>query len=103
MQIRPVQLTDVTYNAAEQAFDALVSVYDDNAVKKYACSIEAPITMSYAEAAEGLKVQALRCHQQQKGMVSEVSRHMPTPRAGREPVNAFRWLNAIMSPGQRAA
>ena len=103
MHTRPIQLSDVIYNAAEQSFEALVCVYDDNSVRKYACSIDAPITMSYAEAAEGLSKQAIRRHETRGGMYSEVSRHLPVQRAGRKSLEALRWLEAIVHPGKRAA
>ena len=60
MQTRPIQLTDVTYNAATQCFEALVTVQDGEQLRRYACAIDAPITMSYRDAADGLSRQALR-------------------------------------------
>jgi len=62
MQTVPLQLSDVTYNAATQSFEALVTVHEPSGARSYACAIEAPITMEFAEAADGLATQALRRH-----------------------------------------
>ena len=80
MQTRPIQLTDVTYNAATQCFEALVTVQDGEQLRRYACAIDAPITMSYRDAADGLSRQALRRHAQKRGLSSEVLRHVPAQR-----------------------
>jgi hypothetical protein len=56
------QMTDVFYNAAEQAFEATVTVYDKGETVSYPCAISAPITMSFEDAAKGLTKQALRRH-----------------------------------------
>jgi len=104
MHTRPIQLTDVIYNAANQCFEALVTVHDEDNSRKYACAINAPITMSYAQAADGLSRQALRRHQLRGGMFSETPRHVPTQRAGRKPFDPLHWLENIMHlPGRRAA
>ena len=72
MQIVPLQLTDVIYNAATQSFDALVTVHDSTGARSYACSIDAPITMEFDDAAQGLVTQAMRRHER-KDFGSSVS------------------------------
>lgn len=62
MQTVPLQLNDVIYNAATQSFEALVTVHDTSGSRRYACSINAPITMEFEEASKGLSTQALRRH-----------------------------------------
>lgn len=56
----PLQLSDLVYNAATQSFEALVTVHDPNGARRYACAIDAPITMEYEDAAAGLATQAVR-------------------------------------------
>ena len=82
MQTVPLQLNDVIYNAANQSFEALVTVHDASGTSRYACAIDAPINMEFEIAAAGLSTQALRRHG--RGHVDSVQ--MPTPitqRAGR--------------------
>ncbi|WP_299609173.1 orotidine 5-phosphate decarboxylase [uncultured Tateyamaria sp.] len=62
MQTVPLQLSDVIYNAATQSFEALVTVHDAQGPRSYACAIDAPITMEFEDAAEGLATQAMRRH-----------------------------------------
>jgi len=62
MHTVPLQLSDVIYNAANQSFEALVTVHDASGQQRYACAIDAPIDMEFKDAAQGLTKQALRCH-----------------------------------------
>ena len=104
MQTRPIQLTDVIYNAANQSFEALVTVHDGDQSRKYPCAINAPINMSFKDAAEGLKTQALRRHKASRGTYSEIRRHVPQQRAGRPAFDPMRWLESLVHlPGRRAA
>lgn len=64
MYTAPLQLSDVIYNAANQSFEALVSVHDASGTSRYACAIDAPIDMEFEIAATGLSTQALRRHTQ---------------------------------------
>ena len=72
MQTRQIQMNDVIYNAAEQCFEALVTVHDGDRSRKYACAINAPMTMSFDQAAKGLTKQAERRHISRGGMYSEI-------------------------------
>lgn len=104
MQTRPIQLTDVIYNAANQSFEALVTVHDDDISRKYACAINAPISMSFEDAAKGLTKQALRRHKSNGGIYSEVTFPVPAQRAGRRSFDPVRWLESLVHlPGRRAA
>ena len=86
------ELNQVSYNAANQCFEALVTVSKDGTRKAYACAIEAPITLSFEQAAKGLKVQALRRSRESIGMYSQM-RHAPMrPRAGRAGFDPRKWL-----------
>lgn len=92
----PVQLTDVIYNAANQTFEATVTIYDQGTAKRYACSITAPITTSFADAAKGLKTKALRLHAKSTGLASTL---LPTPArapAKRRPFNPTNWLHSLL-------
>ncbi|MEP1012253.1 MAG: hypothetical protein ABJG80_05280, partial [Paracoccaceae bacterium] len=62
MKHHPVELNRVVYNAADQAFEALVTVHDPSGTHSYACSIHAPIDMEFSRASAGLTTQALRRH-----------------------------------------
>ncbi|ASM73633.1 orotidine 5-phosphate decarboxylase [Pseudosulfitobacter pseudonitzschiae] len=66
----PVELNSVIYNATTQSFEALVTVHAPQGARKYACAIDAPITMTYANAASGLATQALRRHAGPHGLSS---------------------------------
>lgn len=79
MQTVPLQLSDVIYNAATQSFEALVTVHDASGERSYACAINAPITMAFEDAAEGLATQAMRRHTH--GRLDMI--HMPTAAAPR--------------------
>ena len=104
MQTRPVQLTDVIYNAATQSFEAVVTVHESDRSRKYACAITAPITMSFEEAAEGLRRQAERRHAGRGGMYSEVRSQAPLRRATRTSFDPKRWLETLLTlPGRKAA
>lgn len=104
MQTRPVQLTDVIYNATTQCFEALATVYDGNSSQKYPCAINAPIDMSFKDAARGLSTQATRRHEAKRGLSSRVVAHRPLQRAGRPTTDAIQWLeNILRMPGKRAA
>ncbi len=62
MQNPQTELSNVIYNAAEQAFEAKVTLHEGDRCFSYACAINAPITMSFEDAAKGLARQALRKH-----------------------------------------
>ena len=104
MQTRPIQLTDVVYNAANQSFEALVTVHDGKCSRKYACAINAPISTSFQDAADGVARQALRRHTSKVGVYSEVRFPAPTQRAGRRSFDPMRWLENLADlSGRRAA
>lgn len=104
MQTRPIQLTDVIYNAANQSFEALVTVHDGELSRKYACAINAPISMTFQDAAKGLTTQALRRHRCKDSTYSEIKFPAPAQRAGRRLFDPMRWLeNLAQLPGSRVA
>jgi len=87
-----VQISDVMYNAANQCFEALVSVDTGTRTAKYPCAIQAPMTMSFEQATAGLTTQALRRHRQANGLKSQMRKHSATPRAGRPRFDPRTWL-----------
>lgn len=104
MQTQSIQLSDVIYNAAEQTFEALVAVHQDGTSRRYACSIDAPITMTFKQAAEGLKKQAIRRDRSGSGIYSERVLRAAKLRAGRPRFDPRRWLeNIVALSGNRAA
>lgn len=90
-----VHMTDVIYNAANQCFEALVTVESTSKTAKYPCAIEAPIGMSFEDASKGLQTQAIRRHASGKGMQSQVRAHMATVRAGRRSFDPRVWLTQL--------
>ena len=104
MQTRQIQMNDVIYNAAEQCFEALVTVHDGDRSRKYACAINAPMTMSFDQAAKGLTKQAERRHLSRGGMYSEIRAQKPAQRSGRPRFDPKAWLRHVAHlPGLRAA
>ncbi len=104
MQTRPIELTNVIYNPANQCFEALVTVHDGDTTRKYPCAINAPIDMSFEDAAKGLSTQALRRHKGAATTYSEIARHVPAQRAGRPAFDPMRLLESLVHlTGRRAA
>ncbi len=104
MHTRPIQMNDVIYNAAEQCFEALVTVHDGETARKYACSIPAPISTPFRDAAAGLRKQAERRHTGRGGVYSEMQLDAAKLRAGRQRFDAKAWLAHVVTlPGLRAA
>lgn len=104
MKRTKVQIADVVYNASTQCFEALVTVSSDSKTAKYPCAIEAPITMSFEQAARGLEKQALRRHTAGKGMYSQMRQHIASARAGRPRFDPRAWLAQLgFGPLDRAA
>jgi len=87
-----IQINEVIYNAGTQCFEALVSVETGPRAAKYPCAIEAPITMSFEDASVGLTTQALRRHKQRQGLQSQMRKHAPMVRAGRQRFDPRAWL-----------
>lgn len=83
MQTVPLQLSDVIYNAANQSFEALVTVHDASGVQSYACAIDAPITMEFEQAAAGLATQAMRRHTFGRSDAAHMPKAAVPQRAGR--------------------
>ena len=104
MQTHTIQLSDVIYNAANQSFEALVTVHNDDGSRRYACAIDAPIDMSFEDAAKGLKTQAMRRHAGRGGLFSQTLTRSPALRAGRAKFDPVRWLHGLLDgSSQRAA
>jgi len=102
--MRPVELTSVIYNAADQTFEALATVHDGTESKRYACAINAPIEMSFEDAAKGLETQARRRHAGTAGLASKYITARPMQRSGRPAQSTMDWLQKLISdPIGRAA
>ncbi|MGB5865901.1 MAG: orotidine 5-phosphate decarboxylase [Sulfitobacter sp.] len=95
MTQRTVKMTDVIYNGATQSFEALVTVTTAHETRKYPCAIEAPINMTFDQAAKGLETKALRLHNKRYGMYSQMKMYAPSLRAGREKFDPRRWLQQL--------
>ncbi|WP_258294689.1 hypothetical protein [Pseudosulfitobacter koreensis] len=93
MQQYPVELNNVNYNATTQSFEALVAVHTPQGTHRYACAIDAPITMAYSDAASGLATQALRRHAGEPGLSSSLNLADAQARARAGKPKARRTLN----------
>lgn len=99
-----IRLDNVVYNAATQRFEATVTVFGHGPVRKFACSIDAPITMTFEDAASGLAKQAMRRYEKRGGLHSTMNTPPPRQRAGRLGFDPMRWLEGILKhPGHKAA
>ncbi len=101
MQNQAVKLNNVIYNAANQCFEALATVYAGTSSRSFACAINAPIDMSFADAARGLSTQARRKFQGVNGLSSTHPENTASPqvRAGRtsprKVMDAFEMLRNL--------
>ena len=104
MNTATVELSNVIYNAATQSFEALVTVRNGDTTRKYPCAINAPISMSFEDAALGLSKQALRRHRSNACIYAESRPHVPAQRAGRQFFDPMKWLESLVQKsGHRAA
>jgi hypothetical protein len=105
MNTESIQISEVYYNASNQCFEGLVTIHQAGASRRYACAIDAPITMSFQDAAHGLRKHALRRHENDGGaLYSETPMATAKHRAGGRNFNARRWLGGIMKrPGEPRA
>lgn len=103
MQTYPTQLSDVIYNAATQCFEALVTVHDGGIKRKYACALDAPITMSFEDAAHGLAAQAQRQHGARYGLKSPFTASRARPRTSRRRFDTLQWLESLITPADQNA
>ncbi|MCX7565576.1 orotidine 5-phosphate decarboxylase [Sulfitobacter sp. F26169L] len=87
-----IQMSDVIYNASTQCFEALVTVNKGQSAVKYPCAIEAPITMSFEDAAKGLSKQALRRNKSKNSLYSQIRNRAPHLRAVRPRFDPRVWL-----------
>ena len=69
------RISDVIYNAANQSFEATVTLFEGGLPVRYACQVNAPITLSFEDASNRLIAQARR---QQKSPAGLRARAMPT-------------------------
>lgn len=103
-QTQRIQIGPVAYNATTQSFEALVTVHDGKRMRRYPCAIDAPISMSFEDASDGLSRQALRRHRAGQGLHSQMLRADPPVRAGRPHFDPRGWLQSLLVlPGKRAA
>lgn len=87
----PIEMNDVRYNAATQSFEAAVTVHDNSTVRSYPCAVKAPLSLNFEDAAKRLTKQAIRRHQRQGGLFSEI-------RSG----SIHRWLQDVIRLPERS-
>jgi hypothetical protein len=92
-----VRVSDVIYNAANQSFEATVTLYENNTAVKHACTVPAPITMSFEDATRRLIAQARRQQKTQSGLRARMAPLHPVlrPEPDLNPVRIFRrWSHS---------
>ena len=100
----PVKIEGVHYNAATQSFEATVTVFGGQGTRNYACAIEAPISTTYEEAADGLARQARRRYVHRGGLHSKSVSVVPRQPHTRGKFDPTEWLHQILGkPDRRAA
>ncbi|MDF1727283.1 MAG: orotidine 5-phosphate decarboxylase [Sulfitobacter sp.] len=99
----PVRMEGVHYNAATQSFEATVTVFGAEGTRNYACAIEAPISTTYEEAADGLARQARRRYAHRGGLHSKSLSLVSRQRAARKGFNPTEWLHQLMGKPDRHA
>ncbi|MEQ6203265.1 orotidine 5-phosphate decarboxylase [Sulfitobacter sp. HNIBRBA2951] len=95
MKDTKTHIDQVIYNACAQQFEALVTVGTGDDAKKYACAIDAPITMTFKDAAQGLTTKALRMDKKHQGLRSFTRQHVAAVRAGRPRFDPRVWLSQL--------
>ena len=79
-----VELSNVVYNPANQSFEALVTIHQGTTSRKIACAIDAPISMTFEDAASGLSTHAMRRFYSDNGLSSHfIAGPIAPQRAGR--------------------
>lgn len=100
----PIKMDCVRYNAATQSFEATVTVFGELGTRSYACAISAPITMTFADAADGLARQAQRRYDGRGGLFARPISRYPALRSGARRFNPRQWLREVIGKtGQTAA
>lgn len=80
MKSVPTQMSDVIYNATEQKFEATVTFHEPDGAIRYACALDAPISMDFDTAAKGLMRLARKQHAAGEGLFSILTRNIPASR-----------------------
>lgn len=62
MKTNHLPTDEIRYDAADQTFNAVVSISTEFGDLRYACSVAAPLTMSISQASAALRREALRRH-----------------------------------------
>lgn len=98
------ELSDVIYNAADQAFEAVVTIQSTSGPLRYAASFPAPITTDFDAASEGLIERANRMHRLNRGMRAAARKVvLPAqwrPRNGRPAPS--RWIESLLGRARAA-
>ena len=100
MQNQAMELNSVIYNAANQNFEALATIYAGTSSRSFACANNAPIDIILKDDAKDLSTQALHRFSGNPGLPS-VRLGIPSPivRAGRSRprnvIDAFDMLRQL--------
>ena len=62
MSSHRTEITNLTYNAAEAAFEAIVTIHDGPVAARYAASLKAPLNAAFETISAGMIARALKQH-----------------------------------------
>lgn len=77
----PIDHNDIRYNAAQETFEALVTIHGAGAPVTYATTLEAPLDLPLELAEKQLRARALWLHENRAGLRSLCRVEQPTPPA----------------------
>ncbi|WP_417723020.1 hypothetical protein [Salipiger sp.] len=103
MTSTPTQLGEVTYNAAEQRFEALVTFHTDRGRVRVASFFDAPMSTGYDSAARGLKTQAMRMLDKPDALQSRLRTNSVGPDRERPRSGFLGWLTARRQRAEQRA
>lgn len=93
MQTNPISYDHIRYNAAEQLFEARVTVHSAKGARIYACSVPGDLLTPFETAAIALRHAALHQHRAAPGLFS--ARNQLTLRATTRPTWRKRLMRAL--------
>lgn len=105
MKLCQIELKNVIYNPATQAFEAMVAVHEGDKTASYPCAITAPASTSFEDVSRVLTAQGLHRHTGTPiDRFNPARSHVPAQRAGRPSMDPMRMLESLVHlTGRRAA
>jgi len=96
MQTDMISHDDIRYNAAEQQFEAQVTLHSPKGLRIYACAVPADLSMPLSQAATALRHMAMARHTSSPGLYATRHSRASLPRrAPQRPSWRRKLLNAL--------